>query len=440
MMMRTYSAGVGKRPLIRIAIAIAVATAVAPCFRAAWAAPAAAAPIATGAKPEEGLRGVSLFPIVLHVGENTGETGDSTEVAAFSDALRSGLKRNLEAAGYPVAEVEEALPGDLPESKEASDRAKKAGSAWAAVCELSLVSGRIVYRIAIYDAEDGSLGAGDGFSAFAGLSTVSLLENATARTALKLAAYESERRGTPRRLVGYRLVVACPFEGAEVSVDLPGSSTALPAGRIEGGRLELPYYPFAQGSTLGITAVAPRHLPMHASVNLGVEAPPVIELAEPRPRYDVLVGTGSGRLMGAGGQLRLYPGSEWFFFFAEYRLYAGYDFTAGSSPLLHNEIWQGVGWYLFLPPASRFRMGYSMGYGALISTVTEREATRRNFSDFALLPVNLFGEYSLKKDMGIWMSLGFAYSPGASENGLLEQGWIGNGAPSLSVGALWRRR
>ena len=429
-MMRAYSVGIEKRRLIRVAratakaTAMAIALATAPCSRAAWAEP----------------RAVSLFPIVLHVGENPEKADDPTEVAALSEALRSGLERNLEAAGYPVAEEGEALSGELPEFKEASDRAKKAGSAWAAVCELSLASGRVDYRIAIYDVEDGSLGAGDGFSAWSGLSAVSLLENATARTVEKLAAYDSERRGTPRRLVGYRLVVACPFEGAEVSLDLPGTKTALRAGRIEGGRLELPYYPFAQGSTLGITAVAPRHLPMRASVVLGVEAPPAIELAEPRPRYDVLAGTGSGRLMGAGGQLRLYPGSEWFFLFAEYRIYAGYDFTKGSSPLLHNEIWQGVGWYLFLPPASRFRMGYSMGYGALISTVTERQAAQRNFSDLALLPINLFGEYSLKKDMGVWMSLGLAYALGASENGLLGTGWMGGGAPALSVGVLWRRR
>jgi hypothetical protein len=207
-MMRSHPVDVEKRSRIRIACAIAAAIAL--CPRVSWA--------------EEAAGAVSLFPILLHVEENPDKGVNPTEVAAFSDALRSGLERNLEAAGYSIAAEEEPLAGELPESREAQARARKALSSWAAVCELSLASGRIDYRIAIYDVEDGSLGAGDGFSAFAGLAALTLLEHATARTVEKLAAYESERRGSPRRLVGYRLVVACPFDGAEVSLDIPGAS------------------------------------------------------------------------------------------------------------------------------------------------------------------------------------------------------------------------
>jgi hypothetical protein len=392
------------------------------------------AALASSPPPAEPIaRSLSLFPVILPDGE------PSADAAAFAEALRSGLGRNLEAAGYSVADEKDALAPDLPEPAEASSRARKAGSAWAAVCELSLAGGRIAYRVAIYDAGEGALAAGDSFSAFSGLAAIPLMNDTTARTVQRLSSYEDEKRGVARALVGYRILVDCPVEGAEVSIDLPGSSAGIPAGTVRNGRLELPYFPFVQGSTLGISARAEGRAAMRATITLGAEAP-VVALSERRLRLDLLAGTGTGRLMGAGGGLRLYPGSEWFFGFAEDRVYAGYDFKKGSSPLLHEEFWNGLGWYLFFPPSSRFRLGYQMGYGILFSMVSSPGQERRLFCDLALLPVNFFGEYGLGKDRALWLSLGSAYSIGARGTGLLPSGWMGGGAPSISAGMLWRRR
>jgi hypothetical protein len=392
---------------------------------------------AVAAEAEDTSPKVTLFPTLLRGDPSRGGAVDEESAAVYSAALRSSLKLRLGEAGYSVVEDGESLEGGFPEAAEASSRAAKAGSSFAAVCELSLTPGRIAYRIAIYDATDASLGAGDGFSAFSGLAALSLLDGAAARSVEKLAAYDARRPGIARRLVGYRLVVLCPIEGAEVSVELPGSSAPIRMGRISGGRLELPYYPFVQGTTLTVAAAALGRRTLRASVALGAESPPSIELSEGKPRYDLLLGTGTGRLMGLGGELRFFPGSEWLFGFAEARLYAGYDFQQGSSPLVHTDIWEGLGSYLFFPPPARFRMGYSMGYGILVCTVTAEDASDRQYCDFALLPVELFGEYRLKGNMCAWTSLRFAYALGTA---LLPKGWIGGGAPALSIGALWRKR
>jgi hypothetical protein len=144
--------------------------------------------------------------------------------------------------------------------------------------------------------------------------------------------------------------------------------------------------------------------------------------------------------MGAGAELRAYLAPEWSFIFLEDRLYAGYDFQTGSSPVLHEESWDGLGCYLFFPPSSRFRMGLTAGLGFLLSVTTLPGSSKQVFFDLALLPVNLFGEYSLGKDLGIWMSLRSAYSLGFGSSGLLPRGWMANGAPALSLGMVWRRR
>jgi hypothetical protein len=377
-------------------------------------------------------RRLSLFPAAV-------PEAVAAESAPYAEALRAGLRRSLELAGYSVVDEIDPLSGEQAEAKDASSRARESGASWAAVCELSAASGRIVYRIATYDARDGALAAGDGFSAFTGLSAIPLLEGAAARTVEKLGAYESARTSLARRLVGYRLLALCPVEGAGVSVLPPGASSGIVAGRIEGGRLELPYYPFVQGASLTLVAAAPGHHRMSARLELGADRPPAVELAEPRPRFDLLVGTGSGRLMGLGGGIRVYPGSEWLFVFFEDRVYAGYDSVKGSSALWHSELWQGLGLFLFFPPSSRFRLGCSLGCGVLLSALSDTEAADRHFADFALLPAEAFAEYRLNEAFGLWLSMRFAYSVGTS-NGLLERGWIGGGPPSLSAGALWRRR
>jgi hypothetical protein len=388
-------------------------------------------------KPAEGpaRAAVSLLPLLL----SRVEPSATEDAATFGEALRSGLGRNLAAAGYSVLDETDALSPDAPEPAAAGARAAKAGATWAAVCELGLEEGRIAYRVAVYDAEDGSLAGGDAFSALSGLSAIPLMNDATARVVQGLAAYESAKAGLPRRLVDYRVVVRCPVEGALVSLDSPGAPSGTPLGKIRNGQLELPYYPFILGSTIHVSATAPAMSRTRAEAVLGAEAA-VVELRPSSPPVDLLLSTGSGHLLGAGGTYRAYLDPDWTFLFYEDRIFAAYDFAKGSTPVLHNELWSGFGWYLFFPPSSRFRMGYSLGWGALFSFLNAPGLENHVFLDLALLPADIFFEYTLGKKMAAWISLSTAFSVGTGETGLLGRDWMAGQAPIVSAGLLWRRR
>jgi hypothetical protein len=388
--------------------------------------------------------GVLLFPIL----GNAQGASASEDAAAFGESLRSGLGRNLKAAGYSLDDGKDALSpvaADTPNTPNASEGAlasslaRAGGARWAAVCELSLDQGRIAYRVALYDAEDGTLVGGDAFSLLAGLSAVSFMNDSTARAVRRLALYGTLKLGMPRRLVDYRVAVLCPVEGAEVSIDSFGTEGGPPVGKIKNGRLELPYYPFLVGSTLRISAGLSGQGRMRAEAKLGRDAV-VVDLKPPHPRLDLLLGTGTGRLLGAGGELRGYIDPEWSFIFFADKIYADYDFQEGSSPLMHDEFRNGFGWYLFFPPSSKFRMGYAAGYDLMLSFVSASGSGNRVLSDLALIPLNLFGEYDIGRDKAIWLSIESAFSVGTGGSGLLGRQWLDDGAPAISAGMLWRRR
>jgi len=375
---------------------------------------------------------VSLFAVPA----STEDPASGEEAGVYAEELRSSLQRRLTALGYAVQPAEAALSPELPEATQAAALARASGSAWAAVCALSLAQGRLSYRIAIYDAAEGSLAAGDSFSVLSGLGALRTMDDSAASAAARLADYRAGRAALIHRVVSYRVAIRCPAEGATVRVDSPGLKSASPGGTIRNGHLLLPYYPFLQGSTLLISATSVSGQRMAAKVVLGPEAP-LVELMPPRPRLDFLVGTGTGRLMGAGAELRTYIVDEWSYFFLEDRLYAGFDFQAASSPLIHQEVWNGVGCYLFFPPSSRFRLDLGLGWGILLSIPTIAGSSSA-FADLALLPLDLVGEFSLSRDSAAWLSVSSAFAVG--NGGLLARGWMGNGAPAVSLGLLWRRR
>jgi hypothetical protein len=425
----------GDRPLVPILVVLFLALRLA---AATGEGESVAAPASAEAAASEG---VLLFPIL----GNAQGASASEDAAAFGEELRSGLGRNLAAAGYSLVDGKDALSpvaADSPNASEgalASSLARAGGARWAAVCELSLDQGRIAYRVALYDAEDGTLVGGDAFSLLAGLSAVSFMNDSTARAVRRLALYGTLKLGMPRRLVDYRVVVLCPVEGAEVSIDSFGTKAGPSVGKIKNGRLELPYYPFLVGSTLQISAGLSGQGRMRAEAKLGRDAV-AVDLKPPHPRLDLLLGTGTGRLLGAGGELRGYIDPEWSFIFFGDKIYADYDFRKGSTALAHDELRNGFGWYLFFPPSSKFRMGYAAGYDLMLSFVSASGSGNRVLSDLALIPLNLFGEFDIGRDKAIWLSIESAFSVGTGGSGLLGRQWLDDGVPAISAGMLWRRR
>jgi hypothetical protein len=365
--------------------------------------------------------------------------GTESSASSYSAILLSSLARSLKDEGFTVATGGAGLPPRASEGEEASALALAAGSAWIACSALSLDGYRLSYRISLYEAESGALVAADSFTVVAGLGALPLIEESARRVAGKAGA-ALRALASKRRLVSYRISLSSPDEGARVSLESSPGAEGIALGAFEGGGLELPYFPLAVGDRISLRLSAPSRRSGAAEIVLGEEAPlvrvPALPLAVRSAFY---LDSGTGRLFGAGAGYRRYLEPDWLYVFAEDRLYAGIQFAPGSSPLLHDELWAGFGWYLVFPPESRFRLGAQLGLGLLASLATGSGSLRRAFVDLAARPVDIFVEWNLSSANAIRLSLGSSYSFGTGGAGLLGRRWIGEGPPAASLGWEWRR-
>ncbi|MGO8692360.1 MAG: hypothetical protein ACLQMF_01695 [Rectinemataceae bacterium] len=372
---------------------------------------------------------ILLPPPIVEGGEGSGPLAEP-----FASTLRTSFSSAAAALGFSVSE-ESAGGGE----RDPARIARGEGAAWYALCFVAVVNDRLSYGIEVFSAWTGELVAADSFSAYAGPTAFPLIDDSATGVAARLASYVDGGEDSPRRPVAYRVTVRSQDEGARITLGSPDSRLSILAGTIRDGKLVLPYYPFARGSTIRLYVSAPGRRTETVGVYLGQAAPTVYAPSlERQSVQDLLVGTGTGRLFGVGVGYRRYVAPEWSFLFLEDHLFAGYDFLPGSSPFLHEEIWTGFGSYLLLPPESRFRFGAGIGMGWLFSYSTVPEAQRRLYFDFALLPVYVFFDYSVARKAALWLSISAAYSLGTGSAGILGREWMGSGPPALSAGVLWR--
>ncbi len=327
--------------------------------------------------------------------------------------------------------------GKRPKPRRARCRPERG---WAAIASLELADKRIAYSVRVFDASEAGLVASAGFSAYAGLSALPLMADSAAAVATKAAAYRDSTTDTLVAPVQYRIRVSSPDEGASVRIGDTGSSGSRELGTIKNGTLDFPYIPFHKGAKIVVSISAKDRIPLDIPITLGEDAPDIVAPAlQKQDKKDLLLGTGPGRLLGLGITYRLYLIPGWDFLFFNERLFAGYDFSPTSIPVVHLETWEGIGSYLLFPPQSRFRLGADIGWGILLSftSASSSSFSASVFADIALIPMEAFLEYRLKSDVSVWVSARGEFSVSAS--GLLGWGWVGNGQPDLSVGLLWRR-
>jgi hypothetical protein len=366
--------------------------------------------------------------------------GGGDETAAFGSALVDALRRALIGRSFRVSVSAVPLGSSADIPADASSRAIAAGSAWAAVASFEIADKRIAYSLRVYDARQAALAASAGFSAFAGITALPLMDDSAKSVAAKTAAYRGSASRGEGGPVRYRISLSSPDEGASVSIGAAKDQGSRSVGVVEGGSLLLPYIPFDKGTEVVISLSGKGMESIDIPIALGDAAPKV---AAPALRKtdgeNFLVGTGPGRLLGLGLTYRVYTRPDWNFIFVNDRLFAGYDFNLTSVPLLHLETWYGLGWYLLFPPTSPFRLGASIGGGFLFSFSSASSPTSAYsvFLDTALMPIEGFFEYRFRNGPTVWLSVGGSYSINSS--GLLGQGWIGEGKPDVTAGLLWRR-
>jgi hypothetical protein len=390
------------------------------------------------ASPPIDRAAILLLRSAIVPGARTDASADS--VAPYSSALRASLAKSFRAAGFAVKPSEDSFPPRVGENEEASALASAAGCGWAAFSVLSLDGYRLSYRISLYESGSGALAAADSFTAVAGLGVLELIDESSRRVADR-AKEARVGLAAPRRVVGYRVRIASSDEGASVSMDGSAGTDSYPLGAIEGGELELPYFPFLVGEKLSLIVSAASRRTQRVDVGIGEESALVKVPPLPLSARAAFYAQAEAwqKLVGAGGGFRLYWQPDWSFFYTEDVLLAAIGAPSGGFPPIRDELWSGFGWYLVLPPETRFRFGAQVGFGYLAGMDSGSGGPMRLSSDIAIRPADFFAEWETDSADAIKLEASSSYSLGTGSAGSLGRSWILGGFPALSLDWVCRR-
>ena len=381
-------------------------------------------------------RTVLIFPVLV-LRENS---ADGDETATFGTALMGALEKAFSDLSFHVVRTSVTLGQSEKVPVEASAHTLASGAKWAAVISLEIANKRIAYSLRVYNASETALVASSGFSSYAGITALPLFADSAKAVAAKTASFQDNPSNKTKGPIQYRISIESPDEGAAVAIGTGGAWGSRDVGIIESGSLVLPYIPFQKGTKIVVGLSKKDMVAIDVPIELGDEEQHiVIPALRKREKENLLVGTGPGRLLGLGVTYRIFTRPDWDFIFFNERIFAGYDFSPGSIPLMHMETWEGLGWYLLFPPKSPFRMGACLGGGILFSFSSASSSTSNNsvFADVAIIPIEGFMEYRFRSGPTLWLSVRGAFSINSS--GLIGQGWMGSGQPDITAGLLWRR-
>ena len=229
-----------------------------------------------------------------------------------------------------------------------------------------------------------------------------------------------------------QITFVSPQDGMEVLIEGQKS-----AGRIRDGTLVFQTDGLKAGTPLRVEKVQDGYHTLWQNV---IAAPEI--LLTPTPRKNTLaleVDWTAGQLQGAGATLRWYPVPDWIMVnFAEY-LHTQVPTVPNASFPIHADSELLVGLYLFLPPESGFRFGFSTGVGTVLTWIPGTSAPL--FTDVYLNLLSLWGEWRVagipmfsRIDLKVPLGVG---------NNLLGQGqpihW-GSFLPPITLGVVlpWR--
>ncbi len=301
---------------------------------------------------------------------------------------------------------------------------------------LSRDSGNLILQVSVTDLAYRSVVAAQGLSVFDGLTALDPINDALASVTAKAWAYweEVHRHPLPVPAVQDSLVFLSSDEGAEVF--WKGHESL---GRIEGGRVRAPYYPFPSNGTLTVTVEKPGFRPQSLKVALSTDK---IEYSLPKLEKlrteELHLFVSTGRLLGLGLEYRNYFLPDWAFWSAEaYPFVQFRPDVKTSRPVYHLDTAGSVGTWLVFPGSSSFRFGVEASVG-LSQTYTVSANPAQWYLDATISPFGLLMEWKLW-GLTIENRLQVPYSLGLP-SGLLPARWllIDGSVPLLSLGTVLR--
>lgn len=344
---------------------------------------------------------------------------EDEESLTFAQALASALSRELTASGFSVAGSP--TSGEIPESEALYARSvsEAASARWAALVRCAVRSGRLLWRVSIYDAEDGALIAADSQGAYPGLSALSLLDSSAKMVASQAASLKD--RKVPGRHIEYSVRFSSADEGALVTFGQGDGSRE--AGNIQGGVLAAPFTAFRAGDPLVVAVSKEGYWPKTLIYYLGDEdkvlkLPPLMRMAH----ESFFLGFATSRLFGATAEYRRYLIPDAVFLKAADSLWLQYGFAPGSVPVVHDELRVGAGIYLFRPRDARFRVAMGTGASGIATALLGGGLSDRFYLDATLDAVWLSWEWH-RSDWALFLEQRVSYSLGL-DSGLISRGWL----------------
>ena len=291
---------------------------------------------------------------------------------------------------------------------------------------------QLAIQMTLYDPRERTVVGGIFSRARTGLTLFTTVDRAIAEIDETLARYIDERyEYRPPSGIVESIVVRSPAEGADVLF------AGRNAGRITGGRLDVPYTPFPVGTVVRVDLRKDGYHETTHAVRLESEQAEVSLPGISRTgRYAGYVHSTYGAIMGLGVGLRVYAvPDQTFIAFEQYRSTLPGD-GPGKRGVAFTDLSVALGQYLFFRQDSFFRLNVSLGFGAIVTNISSIEDG--GFVDYYLALVNP----ALELNFNSWMLFvrpEARFTLGFGDN-LLGRTWmrVPFGIPPVTLGVVRR--
>ena len=374
-----------------------------------------------------------VFPITV--------LGEAAGVAELGGVVRDALVRNLQVLGVrtladpewrPAARARGLADEDLLAGPAAAAVAREVGARMA-VSGLVYIEGRqLALSVKVLDPRSARLVTSVYATTILGVTVHNRIAEVVDRLTPRLASFVNPEQDTPEvPPFVLEVTLISEIEGLEVKVGGVESG-----GRIEEGRLTLPFNPYPVGTRLAVHKEAAGY---HSAMETVELDRPRSEIALsplwPETRSSWHLHWTTGQLFGLGVGYRRYLRPDTSFLEADNYLYLQPSRHPGGELTIHNDLGMVVGRYLLLPYGSPVRFALATGLGVVLT----KAPLPGLFTDVYLNLASLILEYNRRTSM-LYLRLDTKLALGIGNNLLgTEVMFLERFGPLLTLGLGWKR-